>query len=134
MITFKEASLQVGYNNQVHCPIKQQYAWYAYKKGEVHQFQKRIDAAKFSDLYEQFCSNQQTIDEWVQEQAKKHQQAVDVWREALKQDYVTETFSAAMFDVCYKEAFEKLIDATLDELATEINRLALFVTKINQIN
>lgn len=134
MITFKEASARVGYDNRVHCPIVQQYAWYAYKNGEVRQFLDGNEAANYSPFIEKFCSNQQVIDEWVQEQTKKHQEAVEVWREALKQDYVTNTFSAEMFDICYNEAFDKLPNANLDELAEEVNRLALFATRIKQSN
>lgn len=132
MISFKEASFQVGYDNQVHCPIIQQYAWYAYKNGEVRQFFDGNEAANFSPFIEKFCSNQQAIDEWIQEQTKKHQEAVVVWREALKLDYVNETFSAEMFDICYNEAINKMPNTNFDNLAEEINRLALFAIRIKQ--
>lgn len=132
MITYKQACEQGGYDRSVKCPIEPITIWYAYKEGEVKEFYTHEEAKKFSKNVESKVINKASISNWWDNRKHLESAATAVWFSALKEEYLSPTFSKELFDLCYNEAYDRGHSAGYDEVAGYMDSIVDFAIKVRE--
>lgn len=127
MISFKEASIQAGYDRNKKPPVEK-VVWYAYSARDVREYPTKEDAMEFSKLVERAVINKAEIDAFWEERRELEQKAVDIWYNVLLEYH--SNLSAEVFSIVYSKAYENVHSDGYDAVASEMEELAIFAERI----
>jgi hypothetical protein len=104
MISFSEACEQVGYN-PTNPPPAHILKYFAYKAGEVREFEVMKDALAFSKTVEKVVANQEEINAFWDRQCDLERAAAKIWHEALREEYID--INGSQFNLIYDDAYDR---------------------------
>lgn len=104
MISFDEARRQVEYDPTAKPPARIT-KYFAYKAGEVREFEVMKDALAFSENIEEVVANQDEIKAFWGRQRWLEAAAFKVWYDALREEY--SDINGSQFDLIYDEVYER---------------------------
>ena len=130
MITIDKARRQVGALNPSLRP-RPEYAFNAYKQGEVKEFKTRDEAETFSRFVGMIIKPSPEIEEFDNLFIQKEKEAFDVWYKALREEY--SYLSDTLFSMAYDEAYQRGHSHGYDEVAAVMIDVADFVERIERV-
>lgn len=134
MIKFSEAQQQAKQElNWVDSPEPYRiYKWVAYKNGAVVGESKvsHNDAiSKYgTNLVERIWVNEAEWSDFRKKANALEQRAVDIWYDALRREYGW--MKQTLFNICYDEAYDRGHAWGYDEVATHMDNIVDFVSRV----
>lgn len=124
---WKDALLDVGFLDLPDIP-NQTCIVHAYKNGEVHTFDNREEARKFSSNYEVVWVSSPERDAIIELRRKVEAEAYDLWYNKLREDW--SDINDALFRVCYDGAYERGHSSGYDEVANYMGDIVEFALRV----
>jgi hypothetical protein len=118
MRTYNQITEYLGYDFTVQCPITYTFKYFAYKNGEVKEFNTIKEAQLFSKNVEKSVNTENELkrDTWYKIRSEQISHVDAVWFKELKEEYKN-SLSDEVFKLCYAEAYEKGHSSGYDEVA-----------------
>jgi len=129
MITYSEACEAVGYNRSLTSPSLD-YIFYAYKSGNVREFDNEKDARNYSDLVEKHSLNKEEIAAFKEIQRDKEQQANEYFLFKMREEY--SDLSEELFNIIYGHAYDEGHGCGYDEILNSFRAYYRFYKDIKK--
>lgn len=124
---FNEYLEESGYN-AMSSPPKPKVVYYAYKSGEVKEFDNQDDAKKFSPNIERKIVDHPDFEEYKKISSQLYSTAVYAWYSDLRKQY--QDLPDDVFNLCYSNASERADGSGYDELANYLPGVIDFAQRI----